>query len=55
MATSTGFCRCDTVRPCRRYPNQRRSDERHGFEPVELGDGSGNEEHQADVRYAWRP
>jgi pimeloyl-ACP methyl ester carboxylesterase/GNAT superfamily N-acetyltransferase len=29
--------------------------ERHGFWPVAFGDGSGNAEHQPDVRYAWRP
>jgi ribosomal protein S18 acetylase RimI-like enzyme len=29
--------------------------ERHGFTVEHLGDGSGNEEHQPDVRYAWRP
>lgn len=29
--------------------------ERHGFVEVERGDGSGNEERQPDVRYAWRP
>jgi GNAT superfamily N-acetyltransferase len=33
----------------------RRFYERHGFEEVEHGDGSGNEERQPDVRYAWRP
>ena len=32
----------------------RRFYERHGFEAVVRGDGSGNEEHQPDVRYAWR-
>jgi GNAT superfamily N-acetyltransferase len=32
----------------------RRFYERHGFVAVELGDGSGNEEGQPDVRYAWR-
>lgn len=26
-----------------------------GFEAVAFGDGSGNEERQPDVRYAWRP
>jgi GNAT superfamily N-acetyltransferase len=29
--------------------------ERHGFTAVAFGDGSGNEERQPDVRYAWRP
>lgn len=29
--------------------------ERHGFTAVEWTDGSGNEEREADVRYAWRP
>jgi GNAT superfamily N-acetyltransferase len=29
--------------------------ERHGFVEVARGDGSGNEEGQPDVRYAWRP
>ncbi|MEV6958478.1 GNAT family N-acetyltransferase [Streptomyces sp. NPDC051207] len=29
--------------------------ERHGFEPAERTDGSGNEEHEPDVRYVWRP
>lgn len=33
----------------------RRFYERHGFEAVAFGDGSGNEEGQPDVRYAWRP
>ena len=33
----------------------RRFYERHGFEAVELGDGSGNEERAPDVRYRWRP
>jgi len=33
----------------------RRFYERRGFVPVLLGDGSGNQEHQPDVRYAWRP
>ena len=28
--------------------------ERHGFVAVETTDGSGNEERQPDVRYAWR-
>jgi ribosomal protein S18 acetylase RimI-like enzyme len=32
----------------------RRFYERHGFVEVERGDGSGNEEGQPDVRYAWR-
>jgi len=31
----------------------RRFYERHGFRAVELTDGSGNEERQPDVRYAW--
>ncbi|MFJ9116413.1 GNAT family N-acetyltransferase [Streptomyces sp. NPDC102394] len=29
--------------------------ERHGFVAVEYTDGSGNEEREPDVRYAWRP
>jgi ribosomal protein S18 acetylase RimI-like enzyme len=29
--------------------------ERRGFRAVAFGDGSGNEEQQPDVRYAWRP
>lgn len=29
--------------------------EAQGFEAVAFGDGSGNEEHQPDIRYAWRP
>jgi ribosomal protein S18 acetylase RimI-like enzyme len=29
--------------------------ERRGFSAVAFGDGSGNEEGQPDVRYAWRP
>jgi GNAT superfamily N-acetyltransferase len=29
--------------------------ERHGFQAIAFGDGSGNEEGQPDVRYAWRP
>jgi GNAT superfamily N-acetyltransferase len=33
----------------------RRFYERHGFEPIAFGDGSGNEERQPDIRYAWRP
>ncbi len=33
----------------------RRLYERHGFEVVALGDGSGNDERQPDVRYRWRP
>jgi GNAT superfamily N-acetyltransferase len=32
----------------------RRFYERHGFTVVELTDGAGNEEHQPDVRYAWK-
>jgi GNAT superfamily N-acetyltransferase len=32
----------------------RRFYERHGFLEVALGDGTGNEEGQPDVRYAWR-
>lgn len=31
----------------------RRFYERNGFEAVELTDGSGNEEREPDVRYAW--
>jgi GNAT superfamily N-acetyltransferase len=33
----------------------RRFYERHGFRAVEFGDGSGNEEREPDVRYAWSP
>ncbi len=33
----------------------RRFYEHHGFEAIAFGDGSGNEERQPDVRYAWRP
>jgi ribosomal protein S18 acetylase RimI-like enzyme len=33
----------------------RRFYERHGFAEVARGDGSGNEEGQQDLRYAWRP
>ncbi|MFD9963141.1 GNAT family N-acetyltransferase [Amycolatopsis sp. NPDC058986] len=29
--------------------------ERHGFFAAELTDGSGNEEHEPDIRYVWRP
>lgn len=29
--------------------------ERHGFVAVERTDGSGNEEHEPDIRYVWRP
>lgn len=29
--------------------------ERNGFTAIEFGDGTGNEERQPDVRYAWRP
>jgi len=29
--------------------------EQHGFVAVATGDGSGNQEHQPDIRYAWRP
>jgi len=29
--------------------------ERDGFTAVEFGDGSGSEERQPDIRYAWRP
>jgi ribosomal protein S18 acetylase RimI-like enzyme len=32
----------------------RRFYEAHGFTTVSFGDGSTNEEHQPDVRYAWR-
>ena len=35
--------------------NARRFYERAGFESIAFGDGSGNEERQPDVRYAWRP
>jgi GNAT superfamily N-acetyltransferase len=31
----------------------RRFYEGHGFRAVELTDGSGNEEHEPDVRYVW--
>jgi GNAT superfamily N-acetyltransferase len=33
----------------------RRFYERHGFDAIAFGDGSGNEERQPDIRYAWRP
>lgn len=33
----------------------RRFYERHGFEVVASGNGSGNEERQPDLRYSWRP
>jgi GNAT superfamily N-acetyltransferase len=33
----------------------RRFYERNGFVTEELGDGTGNEEGQPDIRYAWRP
>jgi pimeloyl-ACP methyl ester carboxylesterase/GNAT superfamily N-acetyltransferase len=33
----------------------RRFYERRGFVPIAFGDGSSNEEHQPDIRYAWRP
>ena len=33
----------------------RRFYERHGFEPVVFGDGSGNMERQPDVLYRWAP
>jgi len=29
--------------------------ERREFTPIATGDGSGNEERQPDIRYAWRP
>lgn len=29
--------------------------EHHGFREVARGDGSGNQEQQPDIRYAWRP
>lgn len=32
----------------------RRFYERHGFRAVEMTDGTGNEERQPDVRYAWK-
>ena len=35
-------------RACRFY-------ERHGLQPIEYSDGSGNEEGLPDVRYEWRP
>ncbi|MFE0025140.1 GNAT family N-acetyltransferase [Amycolatopsis sp. NPDC059021] len=33
----------------------RRFYERHGFLAAERTDGSGNEEHEPDIRYVWRP
>jgi ribosomal protein S18 acetylase RimI-like enzyme len=33
----------------------RRFYEARGFVEIARGDGSGNEEHQPDIRYAWRP
>ena len=33
----------------------RRFYERHGFRALEFGDGSGNEEGEPDIRYAWTP
>ena len=33
----------------------RRFYEKHGFEAVWFGDGSGNEEHEPDLRYEWAP
>lgn len=36
-----------------RNKRARRFYERHGFEAVEFGDGSGNEEGEPDVRYRW--
>lgn len=33
----------------------RRFYERHGFRAVAFGDGSGNQEGEPDVRYAWAP
>jgi pimeloyl-ACP methyl ester carboxylesterase/GNAT superfamily N-acetyltransferase len=33
----------------------RRFYEHRGFVPIAFGDGSTNEEHQPDIRYAWRP
>ncbi len=35
--------------------NARRFYEHHGFTAVAFGDGSRNQEHEPDVRYAWRP
>lgn len=29
--------------------------ERHGFIAVERTDGSGDEQHEPDIRYVWRP
>jgi GNAT superfamily N-acetyltransferase len=29
--------------------------EREGFQAIAFGDGTGNEERQPDIRYAWRP
>ena len=42
------YCFQDNARARRFY-------ERHGFEAIAFGDGSGNEERQPDIRYAWRP
>ena len=33
----------------------RRFYEARAFVEIARGDGSGNEEHQPDIRYAWRP
>ncbi len=33
----------------------RRFYEANGFVAIDFGDGSGNEERQPDIRYAWRP
>jgi GNAT superfamily N-acetyltransferase len=42
------YCFQDNARARRFY-------ERHAFEAIAFGDGSGNEERQPDIRYAWRP
>jgi GNAT superfamily N-acetyltransferase len=33
----------------------RRFYERHGFVAIAFGDGTGNDEHQPDIRYRWAP
>jgi GNAT superfamily N-acetyltransferase len=38
-----------------RNDGARRFYERHGFDVVKLTDGSGNEEHEPDLLYEWRP
>ena len=47
-ATATPVLRVYTFA---RNAGARRFYERHGFVPVAFGDGSGNEEHEPDVRY----